>query len=566
MRPLRMSPRAAVRWRRARTLNDLGRCTADWLEGRLSAHPERPRGCGPDNETRDLIEHLAHFNRQGYQPAPQDFGRHPRRTPGFDTPPGEVMGANSRIEWTTRTWNPTIGCRRVSSGCDGCYAIGEANIRKSNPNPKVADAFAGTVHHADDGRLDWTGHVNLLPQRLPQPLKWKKGERVFVDSLCDLFYDEIPVDYVAAVFAIMALTPQHTYQILTKRPRVMAAMLADECTCGAGHAPGTHFRSEMAWAVSAANPNGIPGVPDDAEELVNSATWPLPNVHLGISAEDQKTANLRIPHLLHTPAAVRFVSLEPLLGPISLTRLQLPTEARKPTEIVYDVLRARYGTGEWYAHTAARLDWVIIGGESGSADATETRPAARPPHPKWFRSLITDCALAGVPVFFKQWGNWSDDPPADENGKPTPSRSVVVATDGTVYEHEDLSYPDGPRRREALDAGHARASLTAMYWHPKKPAPVIDGAKWQQFPTPARTVTWDDATAALIGNVASGKTAPMPALLEHLRADAQIAWVADRITVEHAPVGEEVIIAECLDGTPVRATIHSPLPTQRKAN
>lgn len=262
----------------------------------------------------------------------------------------------TKIEWTDETWNPVTGCTKVSPGCDNCYA------------EKITERFHGKGSFAE---------VKLHPDRLDHPLRWRKPRRVFVNSMSDLFHEAIPDDYLARVFAVMALTPQHTYQILTKRHGRMRSLLRDECHCGSGHAPSIHLRSAMAWAVSKANPDRVPGVPDEAEHRIYFDTpWPLRNVWLGVSVEDQKRADLRIPALLDSPAAVRFLSCEPLLGGVDLKAHWL-----RPT------------------FPGPRISWAIIGGESG--------PGARPMHPDWARHLRDQCQAAGVPFFFKQWGSWA---------------------------------------------------------------------------------------------------------------------------------------------------------------
>jgi protein gp37 len=218
------------------------------------------------------------------------------------------MADTSKIEWTDATWNVVTGCEKVSPGCDNCYA------------ETFAERWRGTPGHHFENGFD----ITLRPERLTLPLRWRKPKRVFVNSMSDLFHKDIPDEYIARTFAVMALTPQHTYQVLTKRHGRMRSVLTDTCTCGNGHVSGVHFRSAMAWAVSKANPDRIPGVPDDAEQRVYNAPWPLSNVWLGVSVEDQKRAGLRIPALVETPAAVRFLSCEPLLGPVDLTSWMPP--------------------------------------------------------------------------------------------------------------------------------------------------------------------------------------------------------------------------------------------------
>jgi protein gp37 len=285
------------------------------------------------------------------------------------------MADKTSIEWTRSddgrpgaAWNPILGCDRVSAGCDRCYAITQARIRGANPNPKISAAFAGLTERTQD-RLDWTGRVNLLPERLDQPLRWRRGRRIFVNSLADLFHEDVPDEYIARVFAVMALAPQHTFQVLTKRHGRMRSLLnavsfADLMLDKAGDVAGRQ-----------------PVVP-----------WPLPNVWLGVSAEDQQWADIRVHALLSTPAAVRWVSAEPLLGPIDLRNLRARNGA---------VIDALYGDvktapGEIYAACPGSVAWVVAGGESGAA--------ARPMRPEWARSLRDQCQAARVPFFFEQWG------------------------------------------------------------------------------------------------------------------------------------------------------------------
>ncbi|MBD0743496.1 phage Gp37/Gp68 family protein [Streptomyces sp. CBMA152] len=302
------------------------------------------------------------------------------------------MATDTSIEWADKTWSPIIGCDRVSPGCDNCYAITQARIRSNNPNPTISEAFAGTVDRIG-GRLDWTGKINLLPERLTQPLRWKKPRRIFVNSLSDLFHKDVPAEYIAQVFAVMALTPQHTYQILTKRHARMRSMIGGPCRCG--HQPGEHLRSGMAWAVSKANPNRISGVPDNAEQRVyGRGIWPLPNVWMGVSVEDQKWANIRIPALLQTPAAVRFLSCEPLFGPVDLKQAVIPMGSERGHGLTASYVHAGDCCRRFHG-----IDWVIVGGESGHG--------ARPMAPQWATSLRDQCAAADVPFFFKQFGEYA---------------------------------------------------------------------------------------------------------------------------------------------------------------
>lgn len=272
---------------------------------------------------------------------------------------------SSKIEWTQETWNPLAGCTPVSAGCRNCYAANHARRLAGNPNPKVSGAYERTARTAGDGRAVFTGKVNLLPERLEQPLRWKKPRRVFVNSMSDLFHEDVPTGFIAHVFAVMAAAYQHTFQILTKRPERMAEVLNDE-----GFWAGVWGHGVERWwdlkALALIDDIG----PED----------PLPNVWLGTSVEDQAAADERIPHLLRSPAAVRFLSCEPLLGPVDIVRSDSLALAQA----------ARDGL------TIGQVDWVIIGGESG--------PGARPCDVEWIRSLLRQCQSAGVPAFVKQLG------------------------------------------------------------------------------------------------------------------------------------------------------------------
>lgn len=279
------------------------------------------------------------------------------------------MSANTSIEWTHRpgtmgrTWNPTTGCDKLSPGCGlprfpgdlpgGCYALTLAKRLKA----------MGSAKYQTDGDPRTSGPgfgLTVHPDTLDEPLKWRKPATVFVNSMSDLFHARVPREFVVRVFAVMAATPQHTYLILTKRPERMARMLTDLCTCGAGHTPGVHFRSEMDWAATPHSPTYVPGV----ASTYHTAPWPLPNVELGTSIESDEYTR-RGDALRGTPAAVRFISAEPLLGPLPSLDL----------------------TG---------IDQLIVGGESG--------PGARPMELDWARDLVAQCRAAGVAPFVKQFG------------------------------------------------------------------------------------------------------------------------------------------------------------------
>ncbi len=277
------------------------------------------------------------------------------------------MADKTKIEWSDASWNPTRGCSRVSPGCKGCYAERVA-MRFSGPG----QPYEGLVRMIN-GAPTWTGEMRLAENMLELPLTWKKGRMVFVDSMSDLFHVGVPFEYVDRVFAMMAMCPQHRFQVLTKRPERMLE----------------YITSRTAQRIHEAA-KGQLGYDNPKRRAIND--WPLPNVWLGVSAEDQITANERVPLLLATPAAVRWVSAEPLLGNVSLTRIKIG-------QGWYDALSGwRDNCPDWGGRENL-LNWVVAGGESG--------PKARPSHPDWYRSLRDQCAAAGVPFLFKQWGEWA---------------------------------------------------------------------------------------------------------------------------------------------------------------
>ncbi|MFD6534870.1 phage Gp37/Gp68 family protein [Streptomyces goshikiensis] len=394
----------------------------------------------------------------------------------------------TEIEWADATWSPILGCTRVSSGCDGCYAIRTAHIRAHHPNPKIAAAFEGLTHQTGD-RLDWTGRVNVLSGRLTEPMRRRTPLKWFVNSQSDLFHEQIPDEAIAAILAVVALTPRHTYQVLTKRHGRMRALLSS---------PAFRELCEQAEARLVAD-ESTPGLARYEREQYATRWWssfsePLPNLWLGVSVEDQKAADMRIPALLATPAAVRWISAEPLIGPIDLWGKTDRFGARRRLTYWLD---GRPGWGEpertstgmemCSMVTGPRLDWVVAGGESG--------PGARPAHPNWFRSLRDQCAHSGVPYLFKQWGQWSPQAPRDADGRIVRGprgQGVTLADDGTVYRPGDLD-PDGLRHREALDAGHdLPGCLAQLYSVGKKQAGrELDGRRHDGYPAPRRTRTED---------------------------------------------------------------------------
>lgn len=313
--------------------------------------------------------------------------------------------AKSKIEWTGHTWNPIAGCSLVSPGCTNCYAMRRAaRIERMNP---ALEHYRGLTKATKAGPV-WTGKMALAPEHtLLAPLKRKTPTVYFVNSMSDLFHENVPDAWIDKIFAVMALCPQHTFQILTKRSARMRSYVVQ-----ADDEHGDYFERLSGAAVA------LTGSPCAAH--IEDVAWPLPNVWLGVSTEDQKRADERIPDILATPAAVRFVSGEPLLGPLNLEPWLNP---HKTCE--------RCDDGEGYGNrcasdniprseqcpwrravmtetgVAVTLDWIIVGGESG--------PGARPMHPDWARSIRDQCAAAETAFFFKQWGEWEI--ASDENGR-----------------------------------------------------------------------------------------------------------------------------------------------------
>lgn len=267
----------------------------------------------------------------------------------------------TRIEWTDAVWNPVTGCTKVSTGCRNCYA----------------ERIAGRMWGKQYGGRKFT-EVRCHEDRLDIPLRWRKPRRVFVNSMSDLFHESVPAHFIGRVFGIMAAAHHHTFQVLTKRPERMRQLLHAEVI-----GPLKGEAVQTAWEFSGRT------TPAKAWRM----HWPWPNVWLGVSCEDQKAADERVPLLLQTPAAVRFLSCEPLLGPISLRHIDADAAGHQDICQV-DALTGRHTDMGRPCADVARIDWVIAGGESG--------PGHRPMDIEWARSLREQCRGAGVPFFFKQ--------------------------------------------------------------------------------------------------------------------------------------------------------------------
>lgn len=359
------------------------------------------------------------------------------------------MGDRTKIEWTDATWNPVTGCTRISPGCDHCY------IDRSPPFRIERRRFVKECAHCSgDGFEPMTGKfrgshacsvcsgdgevassevgastgVRLHRDRLEIPLRWRKPRRVFVCSLADLFHDEVSDEYIARVFAVMGLARAHTFQVLTKRPARMRALLSSSGFL------------ELVTVAMTRHPGRVTG-----ERLPD---MPFPNVWVGTTVENQEWADRRIPILLDIPAAVRFLSVEPMLGPVNLCTCY-------PGGYTFDTFEGPQG--HCAVHGRRVVDWVICGGESG--------PGARPMHTQWVRDLRDECTAASVAFHFKQWGEWAR----------TGQVGVGWLPEGSCYGSEiDVPAPAPFTFREILQRVGKRQS-----------GRVLDGRTWDEYPQEA---------------------------------------------------------------------------------
>lgn len=288
------------------------------------------------------------------------------------------MAKYSRIEWTDATWSPVTGCAPISEGCQNCYARRMANRLRGRCGYPKENPFKVTLH----------------PERLDEPLKWRKPRKVFVCSMSDLFHPDVPFHYISNIFDIMCSwrwpnkeaerigdeslleDPGHTYMVLTKRPE--------------------RVQDWLQWLFEYWPGDSPVNVNLSAEGHFGRHIW------FGVTAENQQRADERIPILLQIPAAVRFVSVEPMLGPVDLSKWLGGTWYCETCECTVDPEFVPFSEIHYpcenYLDFIPGIDWVICGGETG--------PGARPMHPDWVRSLVLQCKNAGVPFFFKQHGEW----------------------------------------------------------------------------------------------------------------------------------------------------------------
>lgn len=316
--------------------------------------------------------------------------------------------AETTIEWTDATWNPTTGCTRASAGCDHCYAF-TMTKRLAAIGQEKYQGLAGNGH--------FNGVLKTWDDELQKPLHWKKPRMIFVNSMSDLFHKDVPFDFVDKVFAVMALCPQHTFQVLTKRAERMAEYMA------------SRSKSSKYWEQSCPVGYALRWEHDGKSHPL--CRFPLPNVWLGVSAENQERWDERVRWLSRVPAAVRFVSAEPLLGPI------------QPS-------------------LSDDVHWVISGGESG--------PNARPSHPDWHRTLRKFCQAFDVAYLFKQWGEWL---PVDQwNGDEFNGQSLALRHDGETF---------GPREPHGFCCANCSVA-EVLRLGKKKSGRLLDGREWNEFP------------------------------------------------------------------------------------
>ena len=321
------------------------------------------------------------------------------------------MSDRTHISWADTTWPVTVGCDKVSSGCYDCYAMRDARRMESNPNPKISSVYSGLVTKQANGILNWTGAIKTLPERLNDPAHWKDHRDIFVCSQSDLFHEDVPGAFIGQVFSAIWNYSWHTYYILTKRPERLLELLE--------------------------------GTPPEGLADFNSINFP--HVIVGVSAEDQAAAEKRLPLLTQLPLASSqlFVSAEPLIGPLDLSK--------------------------WLD----RLGWVIAGGESGKH--------ARPMHPDWPRRLRDQCEEARVSYHFKQWGEFTTELPGaeaettEEAGaplyrlKPGKSRKPVP----TLIQDRTTFYRVGRRKAgRILDSQYWNARPGADYGPTYAPHPL----------------------------------------------------------------------------------------------
>lgn len=375
------------------------------------------------------------------------------------------MADNTAIEWTDATWNPITGCSVVSPGCTNCYAMKLAGTRLQHHPSRAGltiDTKAGPV---------WNGQVRFNEEWLGDPARWRRPRMIFVCAHGDLFHESVPDEWIDRVFRQMLRDPRHTFQVLTKRAARLRAYM-------------TRFKPDGdGWVTRGGEP--AMGKKQSGPLFVEK-NFPPKHIWLGVSAEDQERANERIPDLLQTPAAVRFVSYEPALGPVDFKRwLEIAWQCSGCREYFaggYQKICPSCGKDSYWSGSHAfntkkgpgrqigsGIDWLIAGGESGKD--------ARPAHPDWFRRVRDQCQAADVPFFFKQWGEWEI--ASEANGH----HDNDMSTNGCRWVHNDgqINGPSWCREDRRTDTEpYAMAAVGK-----KAAGALLDGREHQEFPASA---------------------------------------------------------------------------------
>ena len=357
---------------------------------------------------------------------------------------------STKIEWATKVWNVTSGCDKVSPGCENCYAINMSNRLSGIEATK--ERYAGSVTKTKGGKLNWSGQIKLHEDQLDKPSTWMPKNRVFVNSMSDLFHEDVPFDFILRVWHKMIWYNGPTYMILTKRPERALEFFN--------------------W-MSNVSRKKIDELGINVFEFCFhkfATTEPPRNIWIGTSAENQEQANKRIPYLLQIPAAVRFLSCEPLLGPIDLTKIQ------------HDDFLQTNAIGNDHNGVFRKIKWVIAGGESGHN--------ARPMHPDWLRSLRNQCQAAKVPFFFKQWGEWAFIEEGNEKLKSHKAqRKNLAITTSTgklvtiVKDDNNNAYLFEPGTKNRILHKPKGKVIGVMNRVGKKAAGrLLDGREWNAFP------------------------------------------------------------------------------------
>lgn len=327
---------------------------------------------------------------------------------------------DTKIEWADKAWNPVTGCTKISPGCKNCYAERMSKRLKGRNGYPADDPFRVTVH----------------PDRLGIPLKWKKPRRVFVNSMGDLFHKDVPFWFIDSLMRKVLIQKQHDFLILTKRPYAMKNYFLSLFQDG-----------EFVFRRST---NGEEFLIGQAEEI------PIKNVWLGVTAEDQAQADNRIPVLLKIPAAVLFVSVEPMLSMVNIPAICSGCGKKGETATIQQKEAGHVECPDCWDTKQKTIDWVICGGESG--------PGARCLHPEFVKSLRDQCIGANVPFFFKSWGDWA--PFSVDLEKKVNTKQRLV----------------GDQFRQEGPCALAKNPVTMYKVGKKRSGNLLEYKTWEQFP------------------------------------------------------------------------------------